>query len=127
FFSLLLISLPLVGLAQLKLKPHHNQSRWSLEYHFGGALNMKLPLTIVQDGYPDIYIAKADFASESFTGPHYWNWKAAKWFGKHGITIEGLHHKIYLRNKPDEVQRFGISHGYNMCILSYNRNFNWFN
>src|SRR5690606_28541391 len=54
-------------------------------------------------------------------------WKAAKWFGKHGITIEGLHHKIYLRNKPDEVQRFGISHGYNMCILSYNRNFNWFN
>ncbi|MGC8803817.1 MAG: hypothetical protein ACP5PS_08640, partial [Bacteroidales bacterium] len=33
--------------------------------------------------------------------------------------LELMHHKLYLRNKPVDVQHFGISHGFN--ILFFNR------
>lgn len=108
-------------------EPHDPRHRWSFEYHFGGTYNFELPLTIVQAGYPDIYIRRAIYETEPFTSPHYWNWRFIKWFGLHGVQFEGIHHKLYLKNKPPEVQRFGISHGYNMCILNYVRNYKWYN
>lgn len=106
--------------------PHEQRPRWSFEYNFGAAYNFKLPLTIIQEGYPDIYIHRAVYETEPFTGPHYWDLRWTKWFKFGGISFEGIHHKIYLKNRPDEVQRFGISHGYNMCVFSYNKSFRWF-
>lgn len=38
---------------------------------------------------------------------------------KKSIEFETIHHKLYLINKPAEVQRFGISRGYNMLILDH--------
>lgn len=107
--------------------PHEKRPRWSFDYNFGGVYNFKLPLTIIQEGYPDIYIDKAIYITEPFTGPHYWDWRFTKWFDKFGISFEGIHQKIYLQNKPPEVQRFGISHGYNMCVFSFVKSFRWVN
>lgn len=107
--------------------PHETKPRWSFDYNFGGVYNFKLPLTIVQEGYPDIYIHQAVYETEPFTSPHYWDWRFTKWFRNFGISFEGIHQKIYLINKPEEVQRFGISHGYNMCVFNYVKSFKWFN
>ena len=112
--------------AKFRLLPHDSLSRWSFEYHFGTVWNARLPLTIKQAGYPDIYLAKAEFYSEPFVSPHYWDWRFTKWFKNQGVSFEAIHHKIYLRNKPPEVKRFGISHGYNMLVFSYMRNMGYF-
>ncbi len=98
-----------------------SQSRWSFELQFGGVYSLDLPLTIKQDGHPDIIIEHADYYSEPFIGPPYWNIRLSKWFKKKSIELEFVHHKFYLRNTPPEVQRFGISHGYNMLFLNHGR------
>ena len=108
-------------------KPHDTLSRWSFEFHLGGVYNFRTPLTIYQRGYPDIHIDRAKYSTEPFTSPQYWDWRFTKWFDRSGISFECIHHKLYLENRPPEVERFAISHGYNMCIFSYSRNFRWFN
>ena len=113
--------------AQAKFNYQDSTSRWSFEYHFGGVLNAELPLTIVQQGYPNLHIKRAVFYSDPFTGPHYWDWRFVKWFKKDALSFEAIHHKIFLTNKPPEIQRFGISHGYNMLVFCYTRNFKHFN
>lgn len=97
------------------------QTRWSFELHGGVATNLRLPLIIRQTGYPDIRIEKAHFTSEPLIDPYYWDWRFTKWFGKKSIEFEAIHHKLYLVNKPAEVQRFGISHGFNMLFLNHSR------
>ena len=37
----------------------------------------------------------------------------------HAWEFESLHQKLYLSNRPDEVQKFAISHGYNINMLNY--------
>lgn len=97
------------------------QDRWSFELHGGVAGNLRLPLRIMQDGYPDIYIPAAHFASEPLISPWYWDWRFTRWKNSKSIEFEAIHHKLFLVNKPPEVQRFGISHGFNM--LFFNRSF----
>jgi hypothetical protein len=125
FLRFYFVLLPLSAFAAYQ--PHDDRPRWSFEYHFGGTYNFELPLTIVQAGYPDIYIKRAIYETEPFTSPHYWNWRFTKRFETWGLSFEAIHHKIYLKNKPAEVERFGISHGYNMLILSYIKQYPWFN
>lgn len=103
-----------------------SQRTWSFELHGGVVTNIPLPLTIKQSGYPDIFIRRARFYSEPLISPYYWDWRFAKWFGKHAIEFEAIHHKLYLKDKHPDIQRFGISHGFNMLTLNYARLFKYF-
>jgi hypothetical protein len=93
--------------------------RWSFELHGGIVTNLRLPLVIKQDGYPDIRIERAHFRSEPLISPFYWDWRFSRWRGNKSLEFEAIHHKLYLVNKPPEVERFGISHGFNMLFLNY--------
>ena len=119
--------IPFYSSATLNISSKKDSSKICFEYHFGTVWNAKLPLTIVQSGYPDIYIKKADFYSEPFVSPHYWDWRFTYWKKKYGFSFEAIHHKLYLKNKPPEVKRFGISHGYNMLVISVVRRFKYVN
>ncbi len=99
------------------------QTRWSFELQFGLAHSLDLPLTFKQKGWPDIHLQKADFYTESLQDPPYWSWRFSKWFKNEGLEFEAIHHKFYLKNKPLEVQRFGVSHGYNMLLFNYAKQF----
>ncbi|MCB0429487.1 MAG: hypothetical protein H6585_02575 [Flavobacteriales bacterium] len=99
--------------------PATAQRNWTFELHGGVVGNMRLPLVIRQAGYPVIRIPKAHFVSEPLVDPFYWDWRFSRWFNNQGIEFEAIHHKLYLVNKPPEVQRFGISHGYNMVMVNY--------
>lgn len=127
--NIILLILVLVSIRSFSWEylPHEKRPRWSFDYNFGGVYNFRLPLTIIQEGYPDIFIEKAVYETEPFTSPHYWDWRFTKWFNNFGISFEGIHQKIYLKNKPAEVQRFGISHGYNMCVFNYVKSFRYLN
>lgn len=100
-----------------------SQTRWSFELQFGVVHSLKLPLAFYQNGYPDIKVSKADFYSEPLNDPPYWDWRFTKWFKNKSIEFEAIHHKFYLRNLPADVQRFGISHGYNMVMINHGRQF----
>jgi hypothetical protein len=92
--------------------------KWSFSFHPGTAYNVPLPLTIMQDGHPDIRLAEARFDTEPFTLPIYWDWRITRLYNHRSWNFEAVHHKLYLRNLPDEVQRFHISHGFNILAIS---------
>lgn len=99
--------------------PLFSQSRWSFELYGGGVYNARLPLVIKQNGYPEIRINKAIYHSEPFNDPFYMGGRISKWFDDKSLELEFLHHKLYLINKPPEVERFSLSHGYNMLTVNH--------
>lgn len=116
----------LVFLGPFLIFPASAQRTWGFDFHLGWAGNLPLPLTIRQADYPDIRIRRANFYSEPFVLPYYWDWRLKKRIGKFSFEFEAIHHKLYLKNKPPEVQRFGISHGFNVLTLNYVRHFSFF-
>ncbi len=96
------------------------KSNWTFEAHGGYPLNIPLPLSIHQNGYPDIKLT-AQFDSEPFVLPIYWVYRISKWKNNKAWEFEMMHQKLYLQNKPPEVEYFNISHGYN--LIMFNRAF----
>ncbi len=93
------------------------QSRWTFEIHGGEVYNLPMPLTIRQQGYPDIHLT-AHFFSEPFTLPIYVDSRLSRWQNGKSWEFEFLHHKLYLDNTTAEVQQFSISHGFNMIMVN---------
>lgn len=101
-----------------------SKSKWSFDFSYGGlCLNVPAPLKITQTGQADIYMPFAKYRSEEYTRPLYWLWRFSKTKNKRSWGFEAIHHKLYLLNKPNSIQQFSISHGYN--ILHINRGFHF--
>lgn len=94
------------------------QKLLTVEFYSGIPVNVPLPLRISQAGENDIDIT-AHYNTEAFKAPIYWNWRISFWNDDHAYEIEGTHHKIFLDNKPPEVQEFSISHGFNTITFNY--------
>jgi hypothetical protein len=110
-----IISIALLIVITLKIT--HAQSRWTFELHCGEVYNLPMPLIIRQQSYPDIKF-KARYASESFILPVYWDWRFSRWQNGKSWEFEAIHHKLYLDNTTSEVQKFNISHGFNMIMVN---------
>lgn len=93
------------------------QSRWSFELHGGEVYNIPMPLQIKQQGYPNIKLT-ARYHSESLILPVYWDWRFARWQNNRSWEFEAIHHKLYLENTSAEVQKFNISHGFNLIMVN---------
>lgn len=94
-----------------------NKSKWRIEYNGGVPYNINLPLTIEQEGHPDINLT-ANFASEPFVPPIYWVFRVAKWKNDKAWEFEMIHQKLYLENPTPEIQYFSITHGFNMTFIN---------
>ena len=114
---LLFCLLSLLCLLSLSL---HSQPRWSFELMGAGVYNVPMPLRISQQGYPDLKLT-ARYTTEPFVLPVYYDGRVSRWEGDRSWEMEFIHHKLYLENTPPEVQKFNISHGFN--ILMVNRGF----
>jgi hypothetical protein len=92
----------------------------SVELFFGGALNASTGLKIEQEGERTLDF-DADWNTRSFEQPLYWAVRLAltgpfrKGFG---LELQLIHHKIYLENRPPEVEQFEITHGFNILTLN---------
>lgn len=95
---------------------------WSLEIGTGYPYNVVTPLTISQEFHPDINL-HAHYETKPFSSPFYHDIRIGKWCDGWAWEFEDIHHKIYLKNRNDEVSQFSISHGYN--LLYVNRAVNW--
>src|SRR5205809_626858 len=80
----------------------------------GSAYNVPTPLTIRQDGFPVIRFT-AHYRTRPFSplAPYY-SWRVDFW--NHAKTgaweVQQVHHRLFLANTTDEVQRFEIHYGY---------------
>ncbi|MCX6225650.1 MAG: hypothetical protein NTV01_13020 [Bacteroidia bacterium] len=93
------------------------QVRWAVEYGMGLAVNMQMPLTISQNGKQDVSLL-ADWSAESFQLPYNWMWRIGRWNNGKAWMFETVHHKMALRNLPENVQWFSITHGFNTLTLN---------
>jgi hypothetical protein len=93
------------------------QNQWTFEVLSGDAHCFKTALTIKQSGYDDINL-KAKYATNSFKFPIYYSLRIAKWNHRKAWELDLVHLKIKLKNNPPEVQRFEISHGFNLLIFN---------
>ncbi len=84
----------------------------------GGAVyNVPLPLKIRQDGSPTLkFTAKYD--TKPFDSPPYYQIRYSRWNKDKAWEFEMIHHKLYLSNKPNEIQEFTITNGYNLLLIN---------
>jgi hypothetical protein len=89
----------------------------SFEVMGGSAINVPTPLTIHQNGYPDIEL-NAHYDTKPF-GPEapYYAWRVSDWSADEAWEFGQIHHRLFLSNPPPEVQYFAIHYGYNYFFL----------
>ena len=94
---------------------------FSFEAFAGSALNVPMPLTVHQTGYPDIHLT-AHYDTKPF-GPNYpyYAWRAEFWnhAGDQAWELRQVHHRLYLTNNPPEIQFFAIHFGYNFFLVGH--------
>lgn len=88
---------------------------------FGGAWSANTKLTIEQAGQPDIRLDSAHYSNRPFQSPPYYRVRAGWRIGANALRAEFVHHKLYLDNPPPEVEHFEVTHGYNLLLLSLER------
>ena len=85
----------------------------------GSAYNVPTPLTIRQEGYPDIRMT-AHYQTKPF-GPFapYYSWRVNVWNDARTAAweVQQVHHRLFLQNTTADVQRFEIHYGYNFFLF----------
>jgi len=109
-FTLLLL-LALAG------RPAPALAQIELQAFLGSAVSAPSPLAISQRGQPDLRFT-AHWATRPFLDTWYYAGRVGLWKGNRGWLFDFIHHKIYLTNAPTEIQKFRITNGVNMFILS---------
>lgn len=93
------------------------ESRWSLEIFGGSALSVPTRLRIEQEGEQDLRLT-ARYATRPWSGAPYYAYRIGRHSASRGWELELVHHKLYLRDPPSEVQHFEVTHGYNLIFLN---------
>lgn len=94
------------------------EASWGVQLLLGGPLNFRTPLTIRQDGEPKLRVSRARWSTEPFRAPLYYAIGVFRRDGGREWALELLHQKLFLENPPPEVERFSISHGFNLVTVS---------
>jgi hypothetical protein len=90
--------------------------RWRVELGIGSASSFGSTLRVEQAGFPELTHA-ADWSTRAFDSPIYYALRLARADAKGAWGLRFLHHKTYLENTTSEIDRFAVSHGYNLLTL----------
>lgn len=88
----------------------------AIEAATGTALSVPLSLTFEQDGFAPLR-ASAQYTTRSFDGAPYYAWRVGLWRRGRAWELQLVHHKLYLENPPADVQRFQVTHGYDLITV----------
>ena len=97
--------------------PAAAEEGWTFQASVGEVYNVDSSLEIRQEGFKTID-ADADYETRPFESPLYYSLRAGRWNERTGWELELIHQKVFLRNRPPEVQHFAISHGYNLLTVN---------
>lgn len=84
-----------------------------LEIAAGTAFSVPLPLTLQQEGFPELR-HRAHYETRPFLGAPYYAWRIGLWRRGGGWELQLVHHKLYLVDPPPEIAWFEVTHGYNL-------------
>jgi hypothetical protein len=96
---------------------HGEEFRPYVSVGAGLQYNVPLPIDIRQTGQPDIRLT-AHFSTRPFFEVPYYDVKVGVARRPWAYELELVHHKLYLDNRPSEVDTFEITHGYNPILLN---------
>ncbi|MGH7468771.1 MAG: hypothetical protein ACRENP_12510 [Longimicrobiales bacterium] len=88
------------------------------EGFMGSALSVPLPLHVTQSGSAELRFT-AKYETRPLEGSPYYAWRIGYWRSRRGWAVGLLHHKLYLTNAPSAIQRFEVSHGYNLVAVTH--------
>jgi hypothetical protein len=91
--------------------------RVSIDVMTGSAYNVPTPLTIRQDGFPDIHFT-ANYDTKPL-GPFapYYSWRIEFWRDDAAWEFQQVHHRLFLENTTSDVQAFAVHFGYNYFLF----------
>jgi hypothetical protein len=95
----------------------HAGNRWHVNFTPGLSYVPPSPLTILQDRHNPLRLW-ANYESKPLRIPPYYSYRIGFQNGGRGWELEMNHLKVYLKNLPEEVERFSISHGYNQILAN---------
>lgn len=98
-------------------RPAAAQTRIYAEFLGGSSYNLPVPLRVEQTGQPALRIT-ARYDTRGLSRPVYYAVRLALGGEALRWEVELIHQKLHLRNRPPEVQRFEITHGYNLLLLN---------
>ena len=86
---------------------------WGAEGFTGTAWSVPLPLTVDARGERSRFMAR--YATRPFADAPYYSYRVARnATSGAGSELELIHHKLYLENPSPPVERFEVTHGYNL-------------
>jgi len=102
-----------------------SQKQFHFEFASGMSYVPPLPLTVSQEGYERIQLW-ARYKTASFKLPLYYSVRLGWSQNNKGWEAEMNHLKVYLKNNPETIERFSISHGYNQIFVNRVRHYSSF-
>ncbi|MFO7639652.1 MAG: hypothetical protein R6X14_10240 [bacterium] len=88
---------------------------WRLDVSGGSAWNAVTPLVIHQQGQDPLWLA-AQYSTRPLADVPYYAVRIGRG-GQARWEFELVHHKLYLDNLPPEIERFQVTHGFNLLSL----------
>jgi hypothetical protein len=92
------------------------QPTWAVELLVGDALNLT-SRTRIQNVTTSAAAFGGEYETRGFEGPLHYSVRLTRWQQDRGWQLELLHHKLFLRNRPQGVEALSISHGFNIVSL----------
>jgi hypothetical protein len=89
---------------------------WSAEVLIGDAYDMT-SRTHIHNAHTSDSAFGGDYETRGLEGPVHYSLRVTRWNQDRGWELELLHHKLYLRNRPESVEALSISHGFNIVTL----------
>jgi hypothetical protein len=104
------------------LEPAHAaaDATWSVELLLGDAYNADSS-TRIEQGALGRQAISGDYETRGLEGPFHYAWRISRWQESGAWELQLLHHKLFLKNRPEGVDSLSVSHGFN--IVSINRAF----
>lgn len=95
----------------------YSQRIWYADVTPGLSLVPPVPLVVKQEGGETIRLW-ARYGSAPLKRPYYYSVRVGTTDDTGSWELEMNHLKVYLRNRPSEIGRFSISHGYNQLLVN---------
>ncbi len=93
-------------------------TKWRMNFTTGLSYVPPVPLWVMQENFRTIN-TWANYESAPLKLPPYYSARPGFENDQRGWELEINHLKVYLKNKPSEIDRFSISHGYNQLTVNF--------